>query len=155
MQSYSVHYRFSQEFDFPAKDAFDWSMDYREDDMQRMGLQGGRKIEPVNDDTLIVTDTIIKRGKQNKKRRLIRIYPELLMMVNTRLSEANKHSQFIYNFVPIDKSRSRLDFSGSQVFYGRNPGPNKIKSLANKMASEDAMIWKHLARAMKKDLGNR
>lgn len=151
--SFSVYYTFSQEFDFPAKDAFDWSMDYKEDDLERMGLRGSRKIERLNDETLVVTDTYFGRGKRISKRRLIRIYPELLTMVNTRISEANRYSQFIYKFVPLDNSRSRLDFSGSHVFYERNPGPSKIKSLANKMASEDSTIWKNLARAMKEDLG--
>lgn len=152
MESYTVHYSFSQPFDFPAKDAFEWSMDYRDDDMARMGLKGTRKIERLNDDTLIVTDTIFSGTKREPKRRLIRIYPERLTMVNTRLSSTDRHSQFIYEFVSLEEKKSRLDFSGAHVFYGKKPSPSKLSTLARKMAEEDGTVWKHLAAAMEKDL---
>jgi hypothetical protein len=152
MESYTVHYGFSQSFSFPAKDAFDWSMDYREDDMARMGLEGTRKIQSVNKDTLIITDTIFTRGKSEVKRRLIRIYPERLMMVNTRISRVCKYSQFIYEFVPLEEKKSRLDFTGAHVFYGKKPSSSKLASLARKMSEEDGMVWKYLAKAMQKDL---
>jgi hypothetical protein len=155
VNSYSVHYKFSQHFDFPAKDAFDWSMDYDEGDIARFGKHGKRKIERINEDTLILTDMYLSGSSREVKRRLIRIYPELLTMVNTRLSETNRHSQFIYEFVPEGEKGSRLDFTGSHVFAGRKPSPSKIASLARGMAEEDAGGWRRLAAEMKKDLSKR
>jgi hypothetical protein len=152
--SFSVHYSFSQRFDFPAKDAYEWSMDYRTDDIATMGKKGTRRIQKINDDTLVITDTIKQAdGGRVRKVRLIRMYPEILMMVNTRLSEDGLHSQFVYDFVEEGKDRSRLDFTGSQVFYGEKPSPSKTKSLAKEIAEEDAQIWVVLAKAMKEDLG--
>lgn len=152
MDSYSVHYKFSQHFDFPAKDAFEWSMDYDEDDMALMEKKGTRSINRINRDTLILTDTFFMGDKKEVKQRLIRIYPERLTMVNTRLSAANRHSQFIYEFVSEGKNASRLDFTGAHVFYGKKPPPPTLASLAREMTEGDAEIWKHLAVAMRKDL---
>jgi hypothetical protein len=151
--SYSVHYNFSQRFDFPARAAYDWSMDYRTDDIERMGKRGTRKIQRINDDTLVLTDTFfLDKGERVSKRRLIRMYPELLTMVNTRLSADGLHSQFVYQFVDEGQGRSRLDFRGAQVFYGEKPAPSKIAALAKEMAKEDSAIWVTFAKAMKDDL---
>ncbi len=154
--SYSVHYKFSQRFGFPARDAYNWSMDYRSDDIERMGERGTRRIRRINDDTLVLTDTLFSdKGGRVSKRRLIRMYPELLTMVNTRLSADGIHSQFIYQFVDEGEGRSRLDFTGAQVFYGEKPTASKLESLAREMAKEDSAVWVRLAAAMKNDLGAR
>jgi hypothetical protein len=154
--SYSVHYGFSQRFEYPARDAYEWSMDYRTDDMERMGKKGSRRIERINEDTLVLTDTFFpETGRRITKRRLIRMFPELLTMVNTRLSSDGLHSQFIYAFVDEAGGKSRLDFTGSQVFCGEKPAPSKIASLASEMAKEDSAIWVALAGAMREDLGPR
>jgi hypothetical protein len=152
MESYSVHYKFSQHFDFPVKDAFDWSMDYDEDDIARTGKEGTRRIERINGDTLVLTDTFFTGKEKDVRRRLIRIYPERLTMINTRLSAGSRHSQFIYEFVSEGKKSSRLDFTGAHVFYGKKPSPSKVAALAREMTEGDADIWKRLAAEMKNDL---
>jgi len=151
MDSYSVHYKFSQHFDFSAKEAFDWSVDYRRDDIPLLGKAGGRGIRRINRDTLILTDTFFTSRKPEIKRRLIRMYPERLTMVNTRVSPKDRYSQFIYEFVP-EGHGSRLDFTGAHVFYGKRPSPSKVAALTRELTEEDADIWKRLALAMKKDL---
>jgi len=155
MRSYSVHYKFSQHFDFPANEAFEWSMDYDKDDIARMGKEGTRRIKKINQDTLVLTDILTSGRRPDVKRRLVRIYPELLTMVNTRLSAGSRYSQFIYEFVPEGKNSSRLDFTGAHVFYGKKPSPSKLEELAHEMAEDDAQIWKHLAEEMKKNLAHR
>ena len=154
--SYTVHYRFSQHFDFPAKVAYSWSMDYRSDDLSRMAEKGTRKIKRINDDTLMLTDTyFLENGGRLSKRRLIRMYPEILTMVNTRVSKDARHSQFIYQFVDEGEGKSRLDFTGAQVFYGERPAQSRLDAMARKLSKEDSAAWVHLASAMKEDLGPR
>lgn len=156
MPSYTVHYRFSQRFPFPLEDAWRWSTDYDEDDIRRLGLKGKREIERIDDDTLVLNDTYFGDGRTTKRRRLVRIYPELHLLTNTRLSSTNKHSQFIYQFVAEGKNRSRLDFTGAQVNSSRvRPTQSKIEALAREYAEADSKIWVNLAAEMKRDLSAR
>jgi hypothetical protein len=156
MPSYTVHYRFSQSFPFPAEDAFAWAADYDAGDLALMGLDGRREIERIDRDTVVLNDIFFAAGRTTKKRRLIRIFPELLMLTNTRLSASNKHSQFIYQFVAEGKKGSRLDFTGAQVERSKTrPSPSKIATLASEYARVDSALWVNLAEAMGKDLGVR
>ena len=151
--SYSVHYSFVQSFKFSAEEAYEWSMDYRTNDFELMGKRATRKIDRINEDTLVLTDTFLQeKGRPVVKRRLIRMYPELLMMVNTRISPDNIHSQFLYQFEDDGKGGSFLRFTGSHVFYGRRPTPAKLAALASDMKKEDSAIWVNLNRAMNRDL---
>jgi len=153
MDSYPIRYEFSQTFDVAAEAAYRWCTDYRPDDWRRMGKKGTRSIQRINEDTLVLTDTyVLDDGSRVKRRRLIRMYPEMLTMVNTRLSAEGQHSQFIYRFVDEGEGRSRLDFTGAQVFRGEKPSPRRLASLAHGMAREDAEAWVHLAEAMEADL---
>ncbi|MDA4121754.1 MAG: hypothetical protein OK456_01085 [Thaumarchaeota archaeon] len=153
--SYSVHYSFVQRFKFTAKEAYEWSMDYRADDFELMGKSATRKIDHINNDTIMLTDAFLQeKGRPVVKRRLIRMYPELLMMVNTRVSADNIHSQFLYQFEDDPKGGSLLRFTGSHVFYGRRPTQAKIAALASEMKKEDSGIWVNLNEAMNKDLGH-
>ncbi|MGA2198652.1 MAG: hypothetical protein ABSG45_01810 [Nitrososphaerales archaeon] len=154
MYHYTVHYRFSQRFSFPVQDAYAWAIDYDAGDLALMGLDGKREIERIDVDTLVLNDTFFAAGRTTKKRRLVRLFPELLMLTNTRLSGPNKHSQFIYQFVAEGKKRSRLDFTGAQVERSRTrPSTSKIAALASEYASVDSALWVNLAEAMRKDLG--
>jgi len=156
MHYYTVHYKFSQRFPFPVQAAYDWSTDYDEEDLSLMGFQGKRKIERVDSDTLVLYDTFFSGGRTTKKKRLVRMFPELLMLKNTRLAGPMKHSQFIYQFVAEGKTGSRLDFTGAQVERSvKRPSPAKIASLASEYAREDSVLWVNLAKAMEMDLGAR
>jgi hypothetical protein len=156
MPHYTIHYRFSQSFPFSARDAYSWAVDYDPDDFGRMGLDGRREIERLDQDTLILDDTIFADGRTVRKRRLIRLFPELLMLTNTRLSSPNKHSQFIYQFVEEGRDGSRLEFTGAQVNHSeRRPTPKKMAALASEYTRIDSGLWVNLARAMEKDLAGR
>jgi tRNA splicing ligase len=156
LQSYTVHYRFSQRFSVPAKDAFAWAIDYDTEDINLMGLNGKRDIERIDKYTLILDDTFFAGGRTTKKRRLIRLFPELLVLTNTRLSGPNRYSQFLYQFVDEGKGKSRLDFSGAQVNSSKTrPTPSRIAALGREYARADSALWFNLAEAMERDLGAR
>jgi hypothetical protein len=153
MISYSVHYKFSQHFNFQAQDAYRWCTDYQTDDIVLMGAKGKRQIQRINDDTLVLMDTLFGDERKTVKKRLVRLYPECLFWTNTRLSADGRHSQFLYQIVPDGEKGSLLDFTGSQVYYNsKKPTPVRIASMAEELAKEDSLGWKLLAKAMEKDL---
>ena len=149
-KSYSVRYRFSQRFDAPPKKAYEWCTDYRTDDWTIMGKNGKRKIERLNEDTIILTDTYAGKNGPVTKQRLVRLSPESLAWTNTHVGGPNLHSQFWYQIVPEGKG-SRLDFTGLQVNYGRRPSVKKVAKLSEELAKEDSGMWLLLAEAMHKD----
>ena len=152
MESYSVHYGFSQHFDFSPQEAFRWCTDYSPKDLELMGEKGRRKVKRLNDDTLVLSDKYrTKEGKVVKKR-LIRIYPERLSWTNTRISKDGRHSQFLYQIVAEEGGGSRLDFVGSQIFQGKSPGKARLDVMARQLSSEDSVSWRRLAKAMAEDL---
>jgi hypothetical protein len=156
MQYYTAHYRFSQRFPFPARKAYEWSTDYHGDDLPLLGQEGTREIERIDDATLILTDTRTDSGKPETKVRLVRLFPDILTWTNTRLSEAGRHSQFIYRVVPDGVNASRLEFTGAQVdSASARPTKPEIAAAAEEYKKADALIWVHLAAAMKKDLAPR
>jgi len=155
MESYSVHFRFSQHFDFSAEKAFEWCTDYSPGDLDLMGNGGRRKVERVNEDTFILTDAYsskdesVLRTRQSKK--VVRIYPESLSWTNTRVSPDGIYSQFLYRITP-DKGGSRLEYTGSQIFPGKRPGSKELSAIAKRLTAEDSESWRNLAKAMAKDL---
>jgi hypothetical protein len=154
MVRFTVHYKFVQKFPFPARDVYDWSTDYREDDIPLTGNKGKREIEKLDEATLILTDTVDYGSGPVTKVRLIRMFPKQLLWINTRLSEAGKHSQFVYQIIPEGKKASRLEFYGAQVEEAsRRPSAAKVARMAKELAETDALVWVNLARAMKADFG--
>jgi hypothetical protein len=156
MVYYTVHYRFSQSFPFPVEEAFAWASDYDPGDIRLMGKEGTREIERIDEDTLVLDDTIVNGNGTVRKRRLVRLFPELHALTNTRLSGPNRHSQFIYQFLAEGEKGSRLEFTGAQVNRAATrPSPADVAALAEVYATEDSGLWVNLAEAMKKDLGPR
>jgi len=152
VETYSVHYGFSQHFDFPPQAAFLWCTDYAPEDIELMGEKGRRKVKRLNEDTFVLNDKYkTKEGKVVKKR-LVRVYPERLSWTNTRVSKDGRHSQFLYQIVAEERGGSRLDFVGSQIFTGKKPGKAKLDGMAKQLATDDSAAWRNLAKAMAKDL---
>ena len=153
MKSFSVHYGFTQHFDFPPRAAYRWCVNYDPGDLKIVGENGVRKIRKLNEDTLILTDTFFTRKGNVVRKRLIKLYPESLSWTNTRVSPEARHSQFLYRILP-EKGGSRLVFTGSQMFPGTATASRRA-ALARKLAGEDVSWWKHFAKAMDADLGKR
>ena len=154
MNSYSVHFRFSQHFDFPAGDAYKWCTDYDSGDIGLAGDRGSRAVRQINEDTLVLTDTYFTDKGKVVRRKLVRLYPETHSWTNTRISTEGRFSQFLYRIIP-EAEGSRLEFTGSQVIPGKKPTALKLAALARKYVKEDSQSWRKLARAMEEDLGGR
>lgn len=152
MKSFSVHYRFSQHFDFPPRRAYDWCTDYDPGDIALGGQRGERRIRRLNEDTLVLTDTYFQGRGRVVKRRLVKLYPKSLSWTNTRISPEGRHSQFLYQILP-ERGGSRLVFTGSQMFDGTATASRRA-ALAKRIAKEDSAEWRVLARAMAKDLAS-
>jgi hypothetical protein len=155
MKSYVVKYKFSQNFIFPAEEAYKWCTDFHSDDWARMNVDGERKIKQVNEETILLTDTISGTAGKVTKKRLVRLFPERLFWTNTRISLDGRYSQFLYQIVSDGEKASHIDFTGSEVFYGGEPSHAEMEKIAEKLAESDASVWKALATAMEKELGNR
>lgn len=153
LKSFSVHFKFSQHFDFPPRKAYDWCTDYASEDIKLQGNEGVRKIRWVNEDTVLLTDISFSNKRKVAKRKLVRLYPERLSWTNTRISSEGRHSQFLYEIV-AEKGGSRLDFTGSQVIVGTRPNAVKLSSMAAALVKEDSAVWRNLAEEMKKDLSD-
>ncbi len=151
MESYTLRYGFTQEFDATPKTAYEWCVDYRPDDWGKMGKKGTRKIRKVNDDTIILTDTVWGKEGPVTKQRLVRLNPDRLSWTNTHLNGPNRHSQFLYQ-VSSEGKGSKLEFTGLQVFYGARPSARKASQAAKELAEEDHQMWMLLAQEMRKDL---
>lgn len=151
MDSYSVHFKFSQHFDFPPEKAYRWCTDYEPGDIKLQGNNGVRRVQWIDEDTAVLTDINFTGAKRVAKRKLIRLYPERLLWTNTRLSPEGRHSQFLYEIV-AEGGGSRLDFTGSQVFLGKKPSAAKLQAMAAELTREDSAAWRNLAKAMAKDL---
>jgi hypothetical protein len=151
MDSYPVRYRFSQIFDVPSKFAYQWCIDYKPYDWKIMGKNGKRKIRRFNEDTLILTDTVVTGVGPVTKQRLVRLNGDRLAWTNTHISGPNKHSQFWYQIVSLGRDRSRLDFIGLQVNYGKRPSASKIAATARGLQKDDSGMWVLLAKEMSKD----
>jgi len=117
-----------------------------------MGDEGHRNVQRVNDDTFILTDDFETKEGRLTKEKLVRIYPESLSWTNTRISFDGKFSQFLYQIVAEGKGGSRLDFTGSQIFPGKNPGRAKLTAMAKRLVIEDSASWRNLAKAMSEEL---
>jgi len=155
MPFFTVHYRFSQRFPFSAREVYDWSTDFQADDIARMGKEGIRSVERLDETTIILTDKIKEATRSITKVRLVKLYPEMMMWTNTRISEEGRHSQFIYQMVPEGKG-SRLEFTGAQVDEApRRPTSAKLSAIARGYEETDSLTWVRLAKSLEEEFSQR
>ena len=122
--------------------------------MKRLGRKGRRKIEHLNEDTLLLTDTfVMEDGGRVAKQKLICLYPERLSWTNTHTKGPSRHSQFLYEIVPEGEDACRLDFTGRQIVSLDAIDARQKAQLASDLRREDSAMWKQLARAMAADFG--
>jgi hypothetical protein len=152
MKSFAVHYTFSQHFDVPARHAYRWCTDFQPGDLELGGQKGERKIQWLNEDTVILTDTQVTGRTKAVKKRLVRLYPKNMSWTNTRISADGRYSQFLYQ-ISSESRGSRLVFTGNQLFDGM-ASASKRAAIAKQLAKEDSAEWRVFAKAMAKDLAD-
>lgn len=151
---YSIRYRFSQRFCFPASEAYKWCTNYDPQDHALMHENAKREILHITEDTIILRDTHYKNKRRIRKRRLAKLNPDRLSWISTHLTGPNKYSQFHYEIKPQGKNTSRLYFTGVQIEYDEQEKPDDktIEKLGNKLRMQDSAAWKLLAKEMTRDL---
>jgi len=148
----SVAYRFTQRFNVPARQAYEWCTDYRPDDLALMKEKGQRRIQRITKDTIILTEVVWNKRKKIKKTKLVRLNPTELSWYNIQISGPNRHSMFLYKIASEGKARSRLTFTGLLVVYGKGRlSRQRLLRISNVERQYDAQAWKHLATAMERD----
>lgn len=136
-----------------ADRAYRWATDYRPDDPGLMGQKGRRAITRIARDTLLLTDTVREGGRTVRRTRLVRLLPRRRMWTNTHLSGSRRHSQFLYELVPLGPRACRLEFTGLQVERSaRTLRPHELARRAREVARDDRATWGLLARALRADL---
>lgn len=116
-----------------------------------MHEDGKRKIERLTDDAIVLSDTLAMDQGEITKTKLVRLRPVERTWTSTHLDGPVKYSQFLYKITPEGKNKSRLDFVGLQL-EPSDMSKKDAAALARKVRREDSGAWKHLARAMEKEL---
>ncbi len=157
MPPVTIVFRFDQKFPLPAAEVYAWATDYEPGDIGRMGLRGRRRVQRINEDTVVLTDAFeAADGSSVAKRKLVRLYPERHTWTNTHLAGPHRHSQFLYVLVPEGANACRLEFTGRQVFRDLDgAGKREIAAHQRRLRKEDAALWKNLARALRRERASR
>ncbi len=149
----AIRYRFSQDFDVSAEDAFLWCTDFTPKDHLLAGNNNAqRQITHLTDSTLILKDTFNNGNEIIEKEKLVQLYPDRFTWVSTHLSGPNKYSQFLYEIFAKTPTSSRLRFTALHVELEKEE-MTKVQSLAfsDKLCNEDSAMWRLFAQAMHRD----
>ena len=151
----SIHYNFSQRFNVPARKAYEWCTDYTPEDQALMQEESAkREIQHITKDILILTDKYFSEKETVTKQKLVCLYPRQLSWTSTHLTGPNKHSQFLYQITPENKTRCHLRFTALFLNYNLKDHLDKKKTeqLARELKKLDSENWKLLATKMEKEL---
>jgi len=153
----AIHYHFRQNFNVAARKVYDWCIDYMPgtSDHELMGEpDADRKVRPISDHTIILTDTFKVGDNRVEKQKLVLMYPEMLFWTCTHLTGSALHSQFLYQITADGEDASHLDFTALVLDYMHEKMRKAdAERLSDKLCKEDADAWKLLAKAVGKDLG--
>ncbi len=151
---YSVRYHFVQCFSVPARQAYDWCIDFNSADFQLIGNStGARQVDRLADCTVLLTDTFQTKTGKVIKQKLIQLYPDKLFWTSTHLLGINKCSQVIYQILADSNDSSHLNF---EAIYLNNKianlNPAQAKLMADNLCMQDIEVWQLLAKVMEKEL---
>jgi len=151
----SIRYHFTQHFSFPAREAYNWCIDYDPKDPALMGEdRAERQVKYLTESTIILTDTFPAESGDVEKQKLVQLYPDRLTRIATHLTGPNKYSQFIYEISPEGENASRLGFTALYLDYTKEVmSEAEVKQLADELRKGDSEGWSLLAKAMSKELG--
>ena len=150
-----IRYQFSQHFNVPAREAYEWCTDYTPEDQALMQMKNAtREVQRITEGNFMLTDTFHNQGESIVKQKLVCLYPDKLMWISTHVAGPVKHSQFVYEIKEETATTSSLEFTALHLDYEITEGTDKekAKTLTKKLRKEDSDLWKHLAKEMKKEL---
>lgn len=149
----STRYEFSQRFNVPAAQAFEWCTDYDSKDHNLMGNKGFRRVTRVSDDTVFLEDTVYQDGRAVTKKKIIKIDKERMTYFNFHTTGANKNSLYFYRIIPEGEGKSRLEYTGYELTYPkRAPSKKQLAAAAEADAAARTKEWGRLADAMEREL---
>jgi hypothetical protein len=150
-----VSYRFTIRLPVGRKAAYRWATDYRDDDFAIMGFQGGRQVERLAKNLVLLTDSFTAdpfdaaAGSRTTKVKLVHLFPDRYAWTATHVAGPARYSQFLYQLTPAGPHRCTLEFRGNQVeSVPRTPTPAALRRRAEELRSEDAQLWRRLAREL-------
>lgn len=150
----TLAFTFTQKLPADVATTYAWATDYRPSDIGLLGKDGHRGVKRLNQDTLVLSDKIVRKdGSSVTRKKLVRLYPEVQMWTNTHITGEFKHSQFIYQLAPAGKDACTLTFTGRQVFEeAKAPSAKEVAKRSAELAKEDKEMWVGIAKAMAKDV---
>ncbi len=150
---FDIRYRFSQDFDVSAEDAFLWCTDFTPQDHLLVAHSNAqRQITHLTDSTIILKDTFCNGNETVEKEKLIQLYPDRFTWVSTHLSGPNKYSQYLYEIFVKTPTTSRLRFTAIHVEHEKEEmTKERSLALADKLCNEDSAMWRLFAQAMYRD----
>ena len=149
----SVLYKFQLHLNATPAEALAWATDYRPDDIKLLGRKGSRKVDRIDGDTMILTDTAIADdGTKVRGKKLIKIYRDRMMWTNTSLDGPMRHAQVLYEITADGAKGARLTFTGHRVHDGTPMTAREKRALSAQFAKKGAAHWKQIAQVMTKDL---
>lgn len=151
--AYTIRYHFNQHFAVSAKAAYEWCTDYRPDDHSLTGNTDAKRLVTwLTDSTVLLKDIFLTSMGTVEKEKLVHLYTDRLMWVNTHLTGPNKHSQFIYQLLEEREGASRLDFNALHIEHKEKLNQIELGHLQIELCHSDSNMWKLLAKAMEKEL---
>ena len=112
MVKISLRYGFRQKLRVPARAAYAWATDFRNDDGRLFSQTMRRSVRRIAEDAIVMTDLTYPEGRPRRIRRLVRMDPQRMSWTNTHLNGPFRHSQFWYRIVPEGPRACRLEFDG-------------------------------------------
>ena len=152
-----VTYRFTVRLPAGRRAAYAWATDYRGDDFEIMGFRGGRKVEPLANGLILLTDSFdadpfdASEGTRTTKVKLIHLFPDRWAWTSTHVAGPARFSQFLYQLTPDGPRSCILEFRGNQVEHvRRTPTASSLRRRARELRREDSRLWHRLSRELGK-----
>lgn len=152
-----VSYQFTIRLPAGRRAAYKWATDYRATDFGIMGFRGGRKVEPLANGLILLTDSFdadpfdTRVGSRTTKVKLVHLFPERWAWTATHVSGPARFSQFLYQLRPSGSRACTLEFRGNQVErVRRSPTAASLGRRARELRREDSQLWHRLARELGK-----
>jgi hypothetical protein len=156
-----ISYRFTIRLPVGRRAAFDWATDYRDDDFGIMGFCGGRKVDRLDHDLILLTDSFDSdpfdknAGSRTTKVKLVHLFPERFSWTATHVEGPARFSQFLYQLRPNGANACTLEFRGNQVEpVRRKPTASARRRRAQELRREDSQLWHRLSKGLGKRPGN-